>query len=604
MDPQRCFAVCVVAILFAPATTGQERALESRLRTLEKEIAAVRGLAFQSPVNAKVIARPKEADKGIQGFYSIKDKTLYLYNDISGAYEKGVLIHEMVHALQDQHFDLGKLKARLHLTSADDADAERALAALIEGDATFTMIEVLKAAQPNVAKMLDVPLEKAKNLDNAFLYAQGARYVKAMKERGGWENVNAAYRFPPRNTASVLNMSIVAAIDLGPGKTSGAFATFKLLSSHEATRAQAVQLASAWRGDRQLEPERGGGQAGIFAFASAAEATSFHSALATLRAAQMPAFAPTDPKLEEPGVISARLADGAVWEVVLRGQRVLAITAPNEQARRRSRDRLEGPPDVTVFEGKAKKQVSFGAMVDALLAADLICIGETHNAELHHRVQLQIIKTLFAQDERLAVGMEMFQRPFQAALDTYITGGASEAEFLKAAEYGKRWGYSWSLYKPIVDFCRNNRVPVAALNAPKELTSRISKVGHAALTPEEKEKLGPMDFDHKEHRAYWYERLPKLHGQADTTPEQKERSYQVMTVWDDYMAASAASFQRDRHIRRMVILAGSGHIDRGFGIPDRAARRTGGKAVTIKISAASEAAGDDEPVTDFTILVR
>jgi uncharacterized iron-regulated protein len=377
-----------------------------------------------------------------------------------------------------------------------------------------------------------------------------------------------------------------------------------LLSSHDATRAQAVKLASAWRGDRQLEMEPGGGQAGIFVLSSADDAKSFHNALATLRTAQMPAFAPTDPKREEPGVISTRLPDGAVWEVVLRGPRVLAITAPNEQARRRLRDRLEGPPEIAVFQGKAKKQISFGAMADALLAADLVCVGETHNADVHHRVQLQIIKALFAQDERLAVGMEMFQRPFHAALDGYVAGSSGEADFLKATEYAKRWGYSWSLYKPIVDFCRNNRVPVAALNAPKELTSRISKVGHAALSAEEKEKLGPMDFDHKEHRAYWYERLPKLHGQADTTPEQKERSYQVMTVWDDYMAASAANFQRDRHIRRMVILAGSGHIDRGFGIPDRAARRTGGKAVTIKIITALEAAGDEEPVTDFTIVVR
>src|SRR5439155_3817699 len=124
--------------------------LEARLRRLEKEIAAVRGLAFKAPVQAKIIARAAETDKKLQGYYSIHDKTLYLYNDLSGAYEQGVLIHEMVHALQDQHFDLGKLKARLHVAN-HGSDAERALAALIEGDATYTMIEVLKKEQPKVA---------------------------------------------------------------------------------------------------------------------------------------------------------------------------------------------------------------------------------------------------------------------------------------------------------------------------------------------------------------------------------------------------------------------------------------------------------------------
>ena len=163
---------------------------------------------------ARVIPRPKDADKHLQGYYSLKDKTLYVYDDLSGAYERGVLIHEMVHALQDQQFGLEKLHQ-------DDGGRRRGTgrSALIEGDATYTMIEVLKKDQPKVGAMLDAPLEKAKNLRNAFLYAQGARYVKALKERGGWEAVNNAYRFPPESTADVLHPEGVSTIDLGPGKS-------------------------------------------------------------------------------------------------------------------------------------------------------------------------------------------------------------------------------------------------------------------------------------------------------------------------------------------------------------------------------------------------
>ena len=156
-----------------------------------------------------------------------------------------------------------------------------------------------------------------------------------------------------------------------------------------------------------------------------------------------------------------------------------------------------------------------------------------------------------------------------------------------------------------MEFCRRNGVPLAALNAPKELTRRISKVGYTALTDDEKKQLGEVDFRVKDHRDYWYERLPKMHGQKDATPEQKERGYEVMTVWDDYMAASAAAFQRDRDVRRMVVLAGSGHVERGFGIPARAAKRTGGKAATVRI----EVGGDvekmaEEPTTDYVVVVK
>jgi uncharacterized iron-regulated protein len=53
------------------------------------------------------------------------------------------------------------------------------------------------------------------------------------------------------------------------------------------------------------------------------------------------------------------------------------------------------------------------------------------------------------------------------------------------------------------------------------------------------------------------------------------------------------------------VLAGSGHIERGFGIPMRAARRTGGKVATVRI----EVGGDldklaAEATTDYVVVVK
>src|ERR1700722_6282868 len=148
-----CVCLCWLLPTVAPAADAPDDGPAATVRKLEKDIAAVRGLAYKAPVVAKVIPRPKEETKKIQGYYSIKDKTLFVYDDVSGSYERGVLIHEMVHVLQDQHFGLDKL----HDSDGDD-DAQLAKDALIEGDATFTMIEVLKKDQPKVAAMLDAPL--------------------------------------------------------------------------------------------------------------------------------------------------------------------------------------------------------------------------------------------------------------------------------------------------------------------------------------------------------------------------------------------------------------------------------------------------------------
>jgi uncharacterized iron-regulated protein len=258
--------------------------------------------------------------------------------------------------------------------------------------------------------------------------------------------------------------------------------------------------------------------------------------------------------------------------------------------------------NLTIWSAKERRQLSFGELTDRLSEADMICVGESHDSLLHHRVQLQLIQALYAVDPRLGVGMEMFQKPYQSALDGYGQGSIGEEEMLTATEYRSRWGFEWLLYQPIVKFCQANGVPVAALNATRELTRRIREVAADGLKPEEKAELAGIDFQVKAHRDHWFDRLAAMHGQADAPKEQKEKGYAIMTVWDGYMAKSAAEFLKARGLRRMVVLAGSGHVERGFGIPDRAAAHSGGKAATVKIVTGDEKA--EAGLADFTIRVR
>jgi uncharacterized iron-regulated protein len=563
------FALAFPAALEAQTT----KVVDETLRNLEKDIAAVRGLEFKSPVVAKVIARPQDGARGIQGYYNVKEKTLYLYDDIKGNYERGVLIHEMVHALQDQHFGLAKLHQE-----AFGSDAELAMAALVEGDATFTMIELLKKDQPKVALMLDTSLEKAKNLRNAFLYGIGARYVKGLKDKGGWASVNARYRFTPRTTASILNPA-TSAIDLGPGKSTGAFGLIEKLGADAQTRPLMISAVTGLLADRVVED--GAVKSWQLAFDTPDHAERFRKAY----------------DLVKPG-------DHTDRGVIVRGSRVTIVEAPSKAAYRAALDRLDAPP-LQIYYAKERRQITFGELTDRLLDADLVCVGESHDSELCHRVQLQIIKALHACDARLGVGMEMFQRPYQDALDRYIAGTISEEEMLQKSEYKTRWGFHWSLYQPIADFCRRNQVPLAALNVQREMTAKISKGGYQSLSAEDKKALGPIDYQVKAHRDHWYETLAKMHGNAKVSDDQKERSYQVMTTWDGFMADSAATFQTSRQVRRMVVLAGSGHIDLGFGIPQRAAQRTGGKAATIHVAPGGDPAKlFANPPTDFVVIVR
>jgi uncharacterized iron-regulated protein len=588
-------SVCRAA---APARkrSGKDAELEASIRKLEKEIEKVRGLKFLKPVVAHVISRPKEGREGIQGYYDLKKKALFLFDDIKGSYQKGVLIHEMVHALQDQHFGLDKL----HDPSIS-ADAELARAALIEGDATLTMIEVLGKEQPYAAKMLSVPLEKSRHLQNAFLYAQGARFVQALKKRGGWSAVDIRYRFPPQSTATILHPDErIRPLNLGPGKPVGELGLIRLLLGQPVTAPESVKAAAGWRGDRTIV--EGNSRAWLVGFASAEQAGRFHRALADLRAAEYPKHKVA---VNEPGTRIFESDRGAKRGILLRSSRVLELVAPDDRAYQALLDRVDGPPKMHIHSAKEKRQLTFGELIDRLMEADLVCVGETHDSELDHQVQGMIIKALYARDERLGVGMEMFQRPYQKTLDRYVAGAINEETLLEDSDYRKRWGFDWGLYQGIVQFCRRNGVPLAGLNVADELRQKVSRQGYEKLSAEDKKQLGKIDFQVKEHRAYWFDKLGKMHGHGEMPEDSKERFYQVMTLWDEYMAASAARFQKERKVRRMVILAGSGHIERGFGIPDRVKKRTGGKVLTVRIVLGDDPGKvKDDPAADFVVLVQ
>lgn len=581
-----------LVIAAGPETLPREQ--EAVVRALEKEIATVRGLEFKQPVAFQRPRRPNDDVKTSPIRYDFAARKLLLGNE-PGNLDRGELVRGLVHALLDQHFDLGKLRQRVV-----GSDQDLALTALVEGDATWTRIMWEEKRDPKAAAVLEVPLEKAADLRQAFVSLQGARYVQALHQRGGWKQVNAAYRFPPRTTAAILQPDGVATIDLGPGKTRGAYSWIEQFRQQPRTAAEAVPALAGWQGDRFQE--HGTQQAGMVAFATAADARRFLETLVRWQSAAMPDLRSVQ---SESGVRVWRNAAGAFVGMWARGDRVFFVEAPDESSYRARSENVAAPPEVAVYAAGEGPSLSFGALIDRLLAADLICIGETHDSDLHHLVQHQIVKGLFARDERLGVGMEMFQRPYQHVLDRYGRAEIGEEQLLKDTEYRQRWGYAWSLYRPVVEYCRRNGMPLAALNAPKELTTRISRVGVAGLTEAEKLELGPIDWQVIKHRAHWYDRLAEMHGQKDAPAEQKERSYQVMTTWDGFMANSAARFQKERQLRRLVVLAGSGHIERGFGIPERASQQTGGKVLTVGIqTGGTPESFRREPLTDFLVIVK
>ena len=126
-------------------------------------------------------------------------------------------------------------------------------------------------------------------------------------------------------------------------------------------------------------------------------------------------------------------------------------------------------------------------VLDTLKQATVIYLGETHTDMADHVAQLEIITEMHQTRGDIAIGLEMFQRPFQPVLDQYIAGEITEAELIAQSEYETRWGYDWELYAPIFRYAQAEQIPLIALNTPTEITRKVARQGLASLSGDDLE---------------------------------------------------------------------------------------------------------------------
>jgi uncharacterized iron-regulated protein len=262
--------------------------------------------------------------------------------------------------------------------------------------------------------------------------------------------------------------------------------------------------------------------------------------------------------------------------------------------------RMQNPDATAVIDlpvVKPDKTRSLHQTMKQLDDARVVLVGETHTRYDHHLVQLEILKHLYQKSPNIALGVEWFQQPFQEHLDAYIAGDITEKEMLRLTEYFTRWRYNYRHYRPILQFARENGIPVIALNASRELTKALAQTDPDDLPEELKSQL-PSSYDWSD-KAYEkrvrdvFELHPEYQGEF-------ENFMRSQLTWDESMAERASQYLQENPDSTMLVLAGSGHIMYGSGIPNRIQRRIETEPVTVLVS------DDHLPVTkdiaDFLVM--
>ena len=132
--------------------------------------------------------------------------------------EEVTAVHELCHALQDQHIDLQAYQARSKESAADESLARLSL---VEGEAQLVSMDftlgasgistknlgsrdaAARTAQVSEGKLAEAPLYFRRQL--VFPYTAGMDLVLHVRKAGGWELVSRMFKDPPLSTEQVMH---------------------------------------------------------------------------------------------------------------------------------------------------------------------------------------------------------------------------------------------------------------------------------------------------------------------------------------------------------------------------------------------------------------
>ncbi|KAB8330689.1 ChaN family lipoprotein [Scytonema tolypothrichoides VB-61278] len=219
---------------------------------------------------------------------------------------------------------------------------------------------------------------------------------------------------------------------------------------------------------------------------------------------------------------------------------------------------------------------SFPQIILEIKKVNIVYLGEVHDNSEDHKKQLDIIQELYNQNPKIAIAMEMFQRPYQGVVNQYLAGRLTEEELVKKSEYEKRWGFPWENYAPILKFAKEKQLSVIALNTPSEISRKVAQQGLEGLTLSEQKLIPPLSeikTDNEEYRQSLQSVFQQHQAANHANSADVENFFQAQVLWDETMAEGIAKFVKSHPNYQVIVLAGRGHIIYGYGIPDRVARR-------------------------------
>ncbi|MDA8307921.1 MAG: ChaN family lipoprotein [Deltaproteobacteria bacterium] len=254
-----------------------------------------------------------------------------------------------------------------------------------------------------------------------------------------------------------------------------------------------------------------------------------------------------------------------------------------------------------VIETATGRVIGMDQLAAKLSEVSVVYVGETHTRGEDHKVQLEILRKLSHGGRCVQLAMEMFPANAQRVLDRYIEGGISERDFLREVKWNEVWGFPYSLYKDLIDWQKQRRMPVIGLNAPHPLVRKIARHGLGSLTPDERSQVARVFHLDDVANRQRIEKAFMAHGRYQI--KDFESFFEAQLAWEETMAQTLARRLGQKESIILVVL-GKGHINKRYAVPHltliRRPNTTCSTVVTVPIDYPASAIGPN--LADYVVI--
>ena len=214
-----------------------------------------------------------------------------------------------------------------------------------------------------------------------------------------------------------------------------------------------------------------------------------------------------------------------------------------------------------IYDTRLKQIITIDKIVTDMADANVLFFGEEHNDSAAHYLENKIFRALHAQYAgNVVLSMEMFETDGQLVLNEYLAGTIDEARFSRDL---RLWN-NYKDYRPMIEYSKQNKIPVIAANPPRRYVSLVTRRGMRSLdslSKDAKKYLPPLPYDTLSGR-YREKFMDIMKGSPGST---SQNIYYSQSLWDAGMAYKIYSYLKKNKHKKVFHCVGGFHTEEKLG---------------------------------------